>query len=269
MIQNAAKYWAVLKLTWIRTLEYKANAFVGLFAIISGIAIEYLIWIQIFATQKITEIRGFTFIELMIYLYLSIIVGQLKSSWQTSQEMIDDIRNGGLNRYLVRPISYFWYNFSLFIGHNSLYYIIYGLLILIAPFIFPAYLFQNYFHIFGFLLALILSIFLSYSVYFFMVGFAFWFGEVRSLITAYNLANVILAGQMVPLSFFPAKMQYVLSFTPIPYLVDFPVSIATSRLDMSLWPMGFLKLSVWIVVIYIAGQIVYRIGIRKYGAFGA
>ena len=34
-------------------------------------------------------------------------VGQLKSSWVTSFEMIECIRNGGLNKYLMRLISFF------------------------------------------------------------------------------------------------------------------------------------------------------------------
>ena len=98
------KYLAIVRMTWRQTLEYKANAIVGTFAIFSGLLIEFLIWKQVFQTQNITEVRGFTFNGLMAYIFLCMIVGQLKSSWATSIEMIDSIRTGELNKYLIRPI---------------------------------------------------------------------------------------------------------------------------------------------------------------------
>ena len=115
------KYFSVLRMTWIQILEYKANSIVGVFAIFSGLIIEYFIWWQVFQTQGLSEIRGFTFKGLMVYIFLCMIVGQLKSSWATSIEMIDSIRTGELNKYLIRPISFFTYHFMMFIGHNSLF----------------------------------------------------------------------------------------------------------------------------------------------------
>ena len=123
------KYSAVIKMTWIQTLEYRANLYVGLFSIFSGILIEYLIWKQIFIARGSELIRGFEFNELIAFIFLSLIVGQLKSSWITSIELIDAIRMGGLNKYLIRPISFYSYHFMMFIGQNSLFYMAYFTLI--------------------------------------------------------------------------------------------------------------------------------------------
>ena len=123
------KYLAVIRMTWIQSLEYKANAIIGTFAIFSGLIIEFLIWKQVFSAQETTEIRGFTFNGLMAYIFLCMIVGQLKSSWATSIEMIDSIRTGELNKYLIRPISFFTYHFMMFVGTNSVFIIVYMLLL--------------------------------------------------------------------------------------------------------------------------------------------
>jgi len=50
------KYFSVIRMTWIQALEYKANAIVGTFAIFSGLAIEFLIWKQVFQAQELNEI---------------------------------------------------------------------------------------------------------------------------------------------------------------------------------------------------------------------
>ena len=256
-------------MNWIQALEYKANLFVGLFAIFSGLLIEFIIWKQIFITQGLTEVRGFSFQRLMVFIFLSMIVGQLKSSWVTSIEMIDAIRTGGLNRYLIRPISFFSYHLMMFIGQNSLYYVSYFSLILLFPFLFPGYVFPSILHIGGFLLSLFLAVYLSYAMYFVMVCFAFWFHEVRALVIAYNISNIVLTGQIIPMKLFPDKMVSILHWTPLPFLVDFPVSIATNTYPVELWLNRFILGIFWCLTITVIGRIIYRLGIRQYGGYGA
>ena len=89
-------------------IEYRANALIGLFAILSGLFIEYQIWSLIFESNNTTTIEmsgadnPFTFNQLIVFIFLSIIVGQLKSSWVTSSQMITEIREGLINKYLIR-----------------------------------------------------------------------------------------------------------------------------------------------------------------------
>ena len=78
MLSDIKKYSAVLKINWIQALEYRANALVGVIAILSGLFIEYQIWSLIFKSQNLTTVNGFIFRDLMIFIFLSIMVGQLK-----------------------------------------------------------------------------------------------------------------------------------------------------------------------------------------------
>ena len=263
------KYFSVVRMTWIQALEYKANAIVGTFAIFSGLAIEFLIWKQVFQAQDLQEIRGFTFNGLMAYIFLCMIVGQLKSSWATSMEMIDSIRTGEMNKYLIRPISFFTYHFMMFIGHNSMFYIVYTAVLILFPILLPGWAFPTILHIIGFIAALLISIYLSYSIYFCMVCFAFWFGEVRALVIAYNISNIVLSGQIIPLRLFPDSVRNIINLTPLQFLVDFPVSIATANLPMNLWIPKMGMALFWCIIMTLAGRVIYRSGIRVYGGYGA
>ena len=269
MIISISKYLAVLRTNWIQALEYRANAIVGLVAIVSGLFIEYQIWDLIFKTKGVSTINGFTFNELIVFIYLSIVVGQLKSSWHTSTQMIRDIRNGDMNKYLIRPISYFAYNLMMFIGVNSLYYTAYTIMLILFVIIFPGLLFTTIISACGFLLALVLSIYLSYCIYFMMICFSFWFGEVRSLVISYNLAMLVLSGQYIPIRFFPKWILNILNWTPIKYLVDFPVSIATGLLPQDQWLNNFLLAISWCIILSILCVLIYKKGIRNYEAYGS
>ena len=68
-----------------------------------------------------------------------------------------------------------------------------------------------------------------------MACFSFWFGEVRSIVVAYNLGMLMISGQYIPIRLFPEKILNIIQWTPIPYLVDLPVSIATGLIDYANW----------------------------------
>ena len=269
-----SKYFSILRINWIHALEYRANALIGLFAILSGLFIEYQIWSLIFSSKSQDSIaikgaaNGFTFEQLIIFIFLSIIVGQLKSSWITSSQMIMEIRQGLISKYLIRPISYFWYYLMMFVGINSLYYIVYSFLILLFIFLFPNMIFNLSLSFLGFLISLLISIYLSYCIYFIMVCFAFWFGEVRSIVVAYNLGMIMISGQYIPIRLFPENFLSVISWTPVPYLVDLPVSIATGLSPFEVWKTDILYALAWCVVLTIISLIFYKSGIKKYEAFG-
>ena len=268
MILWYKKYSSILRASIITALEYKANSMVGLFAILSGLLVEYLIWSMVYETQ--TTIDGWAFNRLIAYIFLSMIIGQLKSSWVTSHEMIMQIRQGFMNQYIVKPISFFSYHLMNFIGTNILYYIPYTILFIIAPIIFEGLIFINFIQIPFFILALLMSIYLSYSIYFFMVCFAFWFGEVRVLLAAYNIAMFVLAGQIIPLDFFPEYYINIINYTPIPYLIKFPVDIAMAlEINFSQW-INYMMIGIlWCIVMRVLSGLVYNIGIRRYEAYGS
>ena len=268
------KYFSILRINWINALEYRANALIGLFAILSGLFIEYQIWTLIFESNDQSKIAmsgtssEYDFQQLIVFIFLSIIVGQLKSSWVTSSQMILEIREGLINKYLIRPISYFWYHFMMFVGVNSLYLIVYSALLILFIFMFPGMIFTTYTSTIGFIISLVLSIYLSYCIYFIMVCFAFWFGEVRSIVVAYNLGMLMISGQYIPIRLFPEHVLSIIQWTPIPYLVDLPVSIATGLIDTSNWIYEIQFSCMWCVILTIISLLIYNFGIRKYEAYG-
>ena len=255
----------------MQALEYKVNSIVGLFAICTGLLIEYLVWSMVYESQgNVDSIDGWKFNRLIAYIFLAMIVGQLKSSWVTAHEMILQIRQGFMNQYIVKPLSFFNYHLMSFIGTNILYYIPYTILIVIVPIIFPDLIFINFIQIPFFILALLISIYLSYSIYFFMVCFAFWFGEVRALLVAYNISMFVLAGQIIPIDFFPDYYVQIINYTPIPYLIKFPVDMAMAiEINFNQWIIMMFMALGWCFIMRALGGTLYNIGIRRYEAYGS
>ena len=134
--------------------------------------------------------------------------------------------------------------------------------------IFPNMIFTTLSSIIGFFVCLILSIYLSYCIYFIMACFAFWFGEVRSIVTAYNLGMLMISGQYIPIRLFPESFLKIIEWTPIPYIVDLPVSIATGIISGYDWVNLFFYGFIWCMILTAISFFIYKAGIKEYEAFG-
>ena len=110
--------------------------------------------------------------------------------------------------------------------------------------------------------------YLSFCIYFVMVCFAFWFGEVRSIVVAYNLGMLFISGQYIPIDLFPEKVLSILNWTPIPYLVDSPVKTAMGYLTYNEWLNTIVYSMIWCIILTIISIIIYRRGIIQYEAYG-
>jgi len=74
------KYFSILRINWINALEYRANALIGLFAILSGLFIEYQIWDLIFESNNHTTIKmdgvesGYKFEQLIVFIFYQLLL---------------------------------------------------------------------------------------------------------------------------------------------------------------------------------------------------
>ncbi len=117
-----------------------------------------------------------------------------------------------------------------------------------------------------------LSLILSFLVGFFfevcvgMVGF--WFLEVTSLLYIVMTLNFFISGQMLPLDLLPSPWSDLLKCLPFQYMAYFPAVVfqgkmsgADLRFHLGLelfWALAFLFLA----------RGLYRLGLRRYSAFG-
>ncbi len=92
---------------------------------------------------------------------------------------------------------------------------------------------------------------------------AFWFVNVWSITTIKNVFVNVLSGSMIPLWFMPEWMVGVLRFTPFSSIYFTPVQIYLGQLT---WQEAGLKCAVqavWILLIYLAGDFLWKKGQKK------
>ena len=92
---------------------------------------------------------------------------------------------------------------------------------------------------------------------------SFWLINIWSLITIKDVFVNILSGKMIPLWFMPVWMKGVLKYTPFETIYFTPVQIYLGQLNASEMLSKCLIQMVWIVGIYMLGNMLWNKGQRK------
>jgi ABC-2 type transport system permease protein len=265
------KYWHAINIGIQNTLVYRANfLFRSAFGLIPLLGTIYL-WRAVYAGKPThPEVAGYTLAGMISYYVLVTLVDMLTAVTDDDWQIAADIREGNINQFLLKPIDYLAYRLCLF-GANRLIYTLVAIL--------PVGLFivaqRQYFTLpvslasFGcFLLSTLLTGLLQFLMSYCMALLAFWVLEVSTFIFIVFAFEYIAGGHLFPLDILPPWLAHLLSFTPFPYQLFFPVSIYLGRTaGTALWQ-GLLVQAGWVLAFYLIARLVWRRGIRKYTAFG-
>ena len=100
-----------------RALEYRMSFFLSMLSAVFPILIQTTMWNYLYGHTDAASVFGYEQGQILLYTLLATIVSQLVGTGFEG-EMNEDIKMGGLNKYLVRPMSYKWYQFFRFIGQK-------------------------------------------------------------------------------------------------------------------------------------------------------
>jgi ABC-2 type transport system permease protein len=99
-----------------------------------------------------------------------------------------------------------------------------------------------------------------------MIGF--WFLEVASFLYVINTVNFFISGQMFPLDLLPPFWAMLLKALPFQYLAYFPTAVFLGKIQgPALW-YGLAQEAAWALFFIVLARVLYRLGLRRYSAFG-
>jgi len=232
------------------------------------LAFVFILWGAAYAGQ--TSIGGFdldqTITYFVILLVMQFFIGAFNEDYQISEE----IRNGLVNQFLLKPINYYAYRFSIFVAARA----VSGLLallpvILVLPLLKHHLVFPGE----GWRLALGLPAMLMAALIQFTIAYcfgllAFWFLEIQSFIILSLAVETVLGGQMFPLDLMPAWFFHLSQWLPYYYQMYFPTAIFTGRIDLAAALSGLALQSFWVAALLGLARLLWTRGLRRHTAVG-
>jgi ABC-2 type transport system permease protein len=275
------KYVRIFRVSLIERLTYRGDFLLGTVLRFLPMITTILLWRAVYLGAEAdgtTELAGFRYTEMIAYLLLVHISRMFSSMPGLAGGIARDIRDGTLKKYLIQPLDMLGYLLAYRCAHKVAYIVTSAL-----PYAGIFALFSSYFDHFpdaptfaGYILSLMLA---------FVVGFhfeacigmvGFWLLEVSSLMYVVMALNFFISGHMFPLDLLPSMQvgsltidwAAVLKSLPTQYLAYFPAAVFLGKIQgLELWR-GLLGELAWAIVLIALTRILYRIGLKRYSAFG-
>ncbi len=205
---------------------------------------------------------------MMLYYLLVPIVGRAVRG-AIMEGVAQEIYDGTLNRYLIYPVSYFAYKFSIQCAHM----VVFTVQGMVAVCIYLALFGFSEFQVtpFHFLMAVVgtlLANLLHFAVVCCIELTAFWADNVWSLSVIVRFITGLLGGGMLPLALFPDWLEPVLVKLPFYYFMSFPVRCLQGRIAPFQWLADIALLIVWIVLFTLLFRRIWNAGKYKYTGVG-
>ncbi len=265
------KYWHVINIGLQNTLVYRFNFIVrSVFGLIPLLATLYL-WRAIYAGKESeAQVAGYTLGGMTSYYLLVTLVDMLTAVNEDDWQIAADIKDGNISQFLLKPIDYLAYRLCLFGAGRVIYTAI--ALIPVSLFIFaqrqsfvvPADGATLGWFVLSILLTGLLQFFMSYT----MAMLAFWVLEVSTFIFILFAFEYIAGGHLFPLDILPGWLSQILSYSPFPYQLFFPISIYLGRVQGSALAQGLIMQAGWVAAFYFLARFAWNRGIRRYTAVG-
>jgi ABC-2 type transport system permease protein len=267
----ARKYAKILRVSLGERMAYRGDFLLGTILRFLPMVTTILLWQAIFKGSERRELGGgFTLRNTIAYLLLVHISRMFSSMPGLAGGIARDIREGTLKKYLIQPLDMVGYLLSYRVAHKIAYIttsaLPYALVFLVC---------HRYFD--GLpgpltLAAYLVSLVLSFLVGFFfeasvgMVGF--WFLEVTSLLYIVMTLNFFISGHMLPLDFLPPFWAGLLKALPFQYMAYFPAVVFLGKVKGESLAYHLLGELLWALFFMALARGLYRLGLRRYSAYG-
>jgi len=247
--------------------EYRAEVVIWM---LSGTLslVMMLVWMAQAAGAPGGTINGYTPADFASYFLGTWAVGQLLVVW-VAWELDFEVRQGTLSPKLLRPLDPMWGHYVGHLAERVVRFPAMLALIVVFAWLSGASFSRDPLDY----LAVAGLVILGFSVRFlyeYTIGLlAFWTESSTSFQELVWLFYAALGGIFAPLTFYPQWVQNIAAWTPFPYMLGLPAQLLAGKASLADAGRGALVLAAWLVVFWVLRLVVWRLGLRKYGAVGA
>ncbi|MDX2130274.1 MAG: ABC-2 family transporter protein [Chloroherpetonaceae bacterium] len=261
------KYWWVYRTSLRRFVEYRSELFIDLLGkLFIPITVQVVLWSAIFESDSKAEIGGYSYLQMVRYVVMSLLIANLMRVDRIEREIAASIRDGDLSRFLIKPIDFMTYQFTAFLADVTPVFA--GFFVLYLGSLVIGVVELNGYAVSIAFITLLVGMYLSYMMGFLIALFAFMMDEIWTLFVMKGLLFWFITGQILPLDFLPKPLFETLSFLPFQFLSYFPAKAFLGQLSTESLNLGLLLSLVWSMIFYAAYRLIWKLSIHRYAAFG-
>ncbi len=268
-MSSLAKYRHTFLVGLQSNLVYRWNFAIRATFSIFHLVVVFILWGAAFEGRS--EIGGYSVAQTMTYFILMLVLQFFIGAFNEDYQISEEIRNGLINQFLLKPVNYYLYRISIFVSAR----LVSGLLALL-PLLLAFPLLHGYltfpsepWRLALGIPAMAMSALIQFTIAYCFGLLTFWFLEIQSFIILSFAIETLLGGQVFPLDLMPDWLYEISRYLPYYYQMYFPVSIFTGRLNDAGQALAGLGIQAfWAVALLGLAQMLWKRGLRRHTAVG-
>jgi ABC-2 type transport system permease protein len=258
----------------IERLAYRGDFFLATILRFLPMVTTILLWGAIYAGAKkttgATQLAGYDYSEMIAYLLLTHISRAFSSMPGLAAGISRDIRDGTLKKYLIQPLDMLGYLLAYRAAHKCAYIatvaVPYAILFAVCSSFFTHMPDLPTFAVY--IASLLLAFLIGFHFEACIGAVGFWLLEVSSLLYIVNTLNYFISGHMFPIDLLGEPWATVLKSLPTQYLAYFPAAVFLGKVQGHELLTGLLGAVAWAAGLMLVSRLLYRVGLRRYSAYG-
>jgi len=258
------KYFKIFKISLISYLEYRVNFVLSFLFSLVPFSVSVLLWVAVAKHSEFIKVK-----EVVSYYFVILIVKNITTT-NSIIRFSDDIRLGELNKYLLKPYNYCFYNLMADLPERIVFIVMNFIpLILIYAFLHSYInLDLSLIKVFFFIIFLILGYLINFFIDFLIGLYSFYFSKVSSLYTSIKVLRNLSAGNIFPLLMLPAKIFLTLQFLPFMYTSYVPTMLLLEKTSFDLILKNLFISITWLSILCLFSAMLWKRGMKRYSAYG-
>lgn len=259
--------YAVVARTAVSTqFQYRTANYAFILGMVAEPVIYLVVW-QTVAGSQGGAVDGITTGQFAAYYIVWTLVRQMNIVF-TPYGWEDRIQRGQLSGMLVRPVHPIHYDLAYFAGWKVVAIVLWLPVAAVLVLVFRPTFDVSWLEAGIFLIA-IWGAYLIRSMLLWALGMiTFWTTRVSAIYDVYFTAELLLSGRLLPLALLPAWAVTVTDVLPFKYTFGYPIEVLAGDLSTGELFIGLGLQAGWVLAGIALVAVVWRFGVRRYGAVG-
>ena len=236
-----------------------------------GMVVEPVVYLVVWSTVADSHggsVGGITAGRFAAYYIVWTLVRQMNIVF-TPYGWEERIQKGQLSGHLLRPVHPIHYDLAFFAGWKVVAVALWLPVAVVLSLAFRPTFDVSPLEAAVFLVA-IWGAYLIRSMLLWVLGMiTFWTTRVSAIYDVYFTAELLLSGRLVPLALLPAWAGGLADVLPFKYTFGYPIEVLAGSLSTADLLIGLGLQAVWTAVGALLVAVVWRFGVRRYGAVGS
>ncbi len=259
------KYLAFFRLRFTMGLQYRTAAIAGMTTQFAWGFMQIMIYKAFYETQP--DAFPMTFSATTSYIWLQQAFLALFDAWMMETEIFDSILNGNIAYELCRPIRIYnmWFSRSLAnrISRAALRCLPILLIAVFLPYPYGISAPVSVIHFMLFSMTLVLGLLVTVAFCMLIYGLTFLTISPQGLRIMFTSMVELFAGAVIPLPFFPEKVQKIMEILPFAAMQNVALRIYSGSMSATEMEKAVLLQVIWLIILTSGGSLLCRYAEKK------